>query len=140
MSPRRELLLVGAFVLLNVIVPLAVFELYPFSIGPMFCDAPQRYCDYSVTGPDGEPLPLADFGLQRTYNGNPTFGTGFRHLPHLDQFDTVPPTSEVEAWVKQRLRENQNLPSPVTVTQRVIADKGDGTVGETQSFQIKVAR
>lgn len=136
MSPRRELLLVGAFVLLNVAVPLTLHELYPFSIGPMFSDAPQRYCDYAVEGPDGEALPLEEFGLQRTYNGNPPIGTGFRHLPHLDEFGTVPPAEEVVAWVRPRLGGRPF----VVVTQRVIEDRGDGTVGETRSTRIKVSR
>lgn len=138
MSPRREVLLVGAFIILNVVIPLSLFELYPFSIGPMFSDAPQRYCDYSITGPDGAELPLEAFGLQRTYNGNPPIGTGFLHPPHLDQFGTVPSTQEVEQWVRGQLKNHPHL-SFVTVTQRVIADRGDGTVGETASNTIRVA-
>ncbi len=137
MSPRKELLLVGAFAALNVLVPLCVLELYPFSIGPMFRDAPRRYTEYSAVGPDGTPVPLVELGLHRRYNGNPPWGTGFLHRPTIDNFDgDPPPMPEVAAWVRERLAGRPE--ASVTVTRRVIADLGDGTVGPVAEESVRV--
>lgn len=120
--------LVGAFVALNVLIPLWMLELYPFSIGPMFRDAPQQLTEYTAKGPEGQDIPLAELGLHRRYNGNPTWGTGFLHRPTIDNFDgEPPPMSEVAQWVRERLR---GRPEPfVVVTRRIIAGREDGTVG-----------
>src|SRR5438045_2716938 len=72
------------FVAANLIVPLTLGDVYPFTVAPMFCDAPQAYCNYRVYGPGGElladnstrqidPLSKPDpFCLRRYYDGNPT--------------------------------------------------------------------
>ena len=48
---RRDLLFIAAFVLPNLLMPLLIVDLYPFSRAPMFADAPQRYCDYRLFDP-----------------------------------------------------------------------------------------
>ena len=75
---RRARLCIAVFLLLNLGVPLLTMDLYPFSRGPMFSDAPQECCDYELFGPQGEKLDLTTFGLHRIYWGNPPgSGVGF---------------------------------------------------------------
>ena len=75
---RRDLLFIATFVLLNVLIPLLIMDLYPFSRAPMFADAPQLYCDYQLFDPRGNALDVLDFGLHRNYWGNPVGeGVGF---------------------------------------------------------------
>jgi hypothetical protein len=126
---RRELLAAGLFCLANLLVPLFITDLYPFSQAPMFADSPRQYCDYSVTDPDGRPLPLLDFGLQRNYWGNPLgVGVGYHPPESVDQFGSVATTDEVTAFLERRLSRLPHLPF-VQVTQEVIGDVDGQHVG-----------
>src|SRR6186713_2467366 len=46
----------AAFVAANIAIPLTLGDVYPFTVAPMFCDAPQAYCNYRVYDPDGKLL------------------------------------------------------------------------------------
>src|SRR5262249_20704760 len=120
---RKELLAVALFALLNVVLPLWLVDLYPFSRAPMFADAPLQYCEYHVLDPKGEALSSRDFGLQRNYWGNPIgVGVGFRPPESADQFGQVALQTEVTEMVRRRLVNFANLPF-VDVRQDVIADQ-----------------
>ncbi len=125
---RRELAAVVAFCAANVLVPLCLVELYPFSRAPMFCDAPQRYCDYQVTAPDGSALNVKDFALQRNYWGNPLVGMGVRPPETLDRFGEVPSRDEVTAHVRERLARFPGL-EYVEVVQEVVGPVDERHVG-----------
>jgi hypothetical protein len=127
---RRELLAAGLFCLANVLVPLFITDLYPFSRAPMFADSPSRYCDYSLTGPDGTALAPADFGLQRNYWGNPLgVGVGYWPPESVDRFGEVADRAEVSAFLERRLARFPELPY-VVVTQEVVGPlPGGRTVG-----------
>src|SRR5262245_45102522 len=103
---RQDLLLISGFLLVNLLVPLLIVDLYPFSRAPMFADAPRLYCDYHVydpegselhlAGPDGKARVLVDgkpvpaLGLHRNYWGNPIgAGVGFIPPQTVDQFGKV---------------------------------------------------
>src|SRR5262245_37268586 len=97
---RVELACVALFAACNVIIPLSAGELYPFTVAPMFRDSPKAYCEYEVIGPDGAPLPLTDFQLQRNYDGNPVgFGAGVHPPPTFDEFGSAPSLSALRAHV-----------------------------------------
>ncbi len=126
---RKELAAAGLFVLAFAAVPLFRTELYPFSRAPMFADAPLRYCEYAVTDPDGRPLDLLPFGLQRNYWGNPIgAGVGFLPPPAVDVFGEVAPSDEVAERVRERLAAFRELPY-VEVRQTVIGAVDDRRVG-----------
>jgi hypothetical protein len=132
---RKELLAVALFAALNVLVPLVVVDLYPFSRAPMFADAPRRYCDYHVYGPDGELLAptekrsLVDFGLERNYWGNPVgVGVGFRPPETVDRFGEVAGRDAVTEMVRRRMAAFPELEF-VDVQQDVIADQDGNCVG-----------
>lgn len=106
----------------------------------MFADAPQRYCDYHLFGPDGEELALVAFGMHRNYWGNPIgAGVGFLPPPTVDQFGTVAIADEVTAHLRQQLRAWPEL-AYVEVVQEVIGDIDGQRVGpipeKTQRWRV----
>ncbi len=46
------------FAAANVLVPITLGDVYPFTIAPMFRDAPQVYANYRVFAPDGSKLAI----------------------------------------------------------------------------------
>jgi hypothetical protein len=104
----------------------------------MFADAPQRYCDYAVTGPDGEALDVARLGLQRNYWGNPLgVGVGFHPPPSVDQFGAVASEEDVRDWVGERLKDFPELKS-VEVVQTVVGPVDALRVGEVESNRWRI--
>jgi len=153
---RKELLVIGGFVLLNLLVPMLIVDLYPFSRSPMFADAPQLYCDYHLYGPDGKELhlerpdgkglvrvfgePVPTFGLHRNYWGNPIgAGVGFIPPRSADEFGTVASRDEVTAHLEKQLLARPELPY-VEVVQEVIGDLDGQKVGvieeKTQRWRV----
>ncbi len=137
---RKEFLLVAGFVLLNLLIPLLIVDLYPFSRAPMFADAPQLYCAYHLYGPRGEELSLLEFGLHRNYWGNPLgAGVGFLPPASVDRFGSVASRDEVTAHLHERLHGRPDL-AHVEVVQEVIGDRGQqvGVIPEmTQRWRIE---
>lgn len=131
---RKELFLVGGFVLLNLLIPLLVVDLYPFSRAPMFADAPRLYCDYHLFGPGGEQLSLLTFGLHRNYWGNPIgAGVGFLPPPTVDRFGIIASREEVTAHLQNQLRARPEL-TFVEVVQEVISDVDGQHVGAMEAM------
>ena len=135
---RKELFFIGGFVLLNLLLPLLIVDLYPFSRAPMFADAPQLYCEYHVYGPDGKELhlkrpdgrglvlvfdkPLPALGLHRNYWGNPIgAGVGFLPPSSVDEFGTIASREQVTAHLQRALQDPPEL-AFVEVVQQVIGD------------------
>lgn len=147
MSRRMELGIVGLFVALNVTVPLAARELYPFSSFHGFVDSARRYCDYRVVGPEGEPLSTAAFGLHRNYYGNGGYSVnlpephrgGVPLPPTLDRFGEVPSEARVRTHVRERLERSHPKLDWVRVTQRVVGAVDDDRVGvvRTHTWRIR---
>ena len=136
---RRERIAAGLFVLLFAGVPVLRMELFPFSRAPMFADAPQRYCEYTVTDPEGRPVGLALVGLQRAYWGNPLgVGVGYRPVASLDVFGEVPSPEAVTAGVRTRLAALPDL-AYVDVSRTVIGPVDDRHIGpvETVSWRVE---
>lgn len=126
---RRELLIVVGFVAANLGFPVIRTEFFPFSRAPMFWNAPQVYCEYRVVAPDGTALPVADFGLQRNYWGNPVgVGVGIRPPETVDVFGEVASEKAVVTQVKKRLAAFPELRF-VDVEQDVIGPLDTGEVG-----------
>ncbi len=126
---QRDIVYIAAFVLLNLLVPALIVDLYPFSRAPMFADAPQVYCDYHLFDPDGHKLRPVDFGLRRNYWGNPV-GLGVGYLPpqSVDRFGSVAGQEKITAAIQTRLRQLPSL-AFVDVVQDVIGDKDGEHVG-----------
>lgn len=141
--PRGEAAAVIVILLANLLGPLVVGERFPFTISPMFRQEPTCYCEFTVRGPDGSELPLAQFALQRVYDGNPVgLGVGIQPPPTLDEFGRVPVREELlehlaalpaSAW--------QDLPY-VEVEVTAIGDLDGRRVGkiEDRSFRVRVDR
>jgi hypothetical protein len=126
---RRDLFFIATFVLLNVLIPLLIMDLYPFSRAPMFADAPQLYCAYQLYDQKGNALDVLDFGLHRNYWGNPVGeGVGFKPPLTLDQFGVIGDPEAITTHVQGRLRQRPDL-AYVDVVQEVIGDEDGRRVG-----------
>ena len=68
---KLEILCVVAFVVINLVGPMVVGEMYPFTISPMFSDQPSQYSVYEVFDENGQPIDSEPFGLHLVYDGNP---------------------------------------------------------------------
>jgi hypothetical protein len=136
---RRERIAAGLFVALFAGMPILRTELYPFSRAPMFADAPLRYCEYTVTDPEGRSVDLALVGLQRTYWGNPLgVGVGFRPVDSLDVFGEVPSQEALTVGVQKRLSAMPAL-AYVDVSRTVIGPVDERHIGpvETVSWRVE---
>lgn len=78
-SLSAEHILVLLFMLLTLVVPLFVVELYPFSAPSMFAHAPTSYCLYELEGPLGETLNPHEFGVGLNQPHDPPVKTLGRH-------------------------------------------------------------
>jgi hypothetical protein len=93
----------GVLLLANIVVPTVIGDLYPFTSGPMFRDAPTRYCNYRVYGPDGQLLDNEVFLAHRIYDGNPVgYGVGIKPPAVLEEFGS----ERDEAYCRQHILEH----------------------------------
>lgn len=141
MPPPSRLALASAvaFAACTVVLPVLVGDLYPFTITPMFRDSPRLYCRYEVLDPQGVPLPLGDFGLQRNYDGNPVgLGAGIRPPPSLDEFGTAPDEAALRAHVARFLVDRSSGMPHVDVVQTVIGPVDARQVGVIRESRIRV--
>ncbi len=135
---RRELIAVGLFCAANVVIPLALGEMYPFSSAPMFYDAPQCFCDYQVRAPDGQTLKLTEFGLQRNYWGNPPDrGMGIQAPPTIDQFGCVACEADVCGQLHRWLKDHPEV-AYLEVTQEVIGPVDAWRIGPMERHTWRV--
>ncbi len=135
-------LFVVLFVLANLILPFVVEEIFPITTAPMFRDSPTSYCDFRVIDPEGQELPLADFGLQRNYDGNPIgYGSGRLPADSLDRFGSddieniVPHRDEIVEWVGNYLGKTKL--DYVTVQVKVVGPVGK-RIDVTDSWEIVI--
>lgn len=125
MPPARnrnpEIAAVVAFVVIQVLAPFLVGEVYPFTISPMFSDAPQRCAIYGVRDPDGRELDPALFGLHLVYDGNPPgFGVGVCPAPTLHPFGEIGDPARLTVQIQETMLANPALPRVVTIVQKTI--------------------
>ena len=104
-QPRKlETLCVVAFVAANLVAPLVIGEVYPFTISPMFSDQPSEYCVYRVLDQDGQPIDSEPFGLHLVYDGNPPgLGMGIQAQPTLHGFGKTATLEQLKAHVADKL-------------------------------------
>jgi hypothetical protein len=135
---------VAAVVLLaaNVVVPIVWGDIYPFTSGPMFRDAPAQCCTYRVFDSRGNELPAKAWLCQRIYDGNPVgYGVGIRPPPVIEQqYGVIHDEAVVRAHFGRILArsENQRL-AYVEVVQEVLGPLPGGSVGivRTQRWRIE---
>lgn len=127
----------AVFIVVNLVAPFVLGDMYPFTLAPMFRDEPVLYCEYEVRGPDDEELDVEHFALARVYDGNPRgMGVGIVPPITIDRFGLKPTPDEIKAHVKQHHPDDAPLEF-VKVTQRVIGPIGE-TVGVIEENEIVV--
>ncbi len=115
------MIFVAAFIVVNLVVPFTIGELYPFSTSPMFCDQPTKYCTYEVVDADGDQVDLKRLGLHLVYDGNPPgLGVGIVPSPTLHAFGEVPERTELVPLILEKLSSELDLKAPLTVTREVV--------------------
>jgi hypothetical protein len=132
-----ELFAVTIFVAVNLLAPLVVGEMYPFTISPMFCDQPGQYCTYQLIDENGSELSAEEFGLHLVYDGNPPgLGMGIEAAPRMHEFGVVPAIEEVVAHVKEVASAKDPGFRCVTIRQTVVCC--NGTCPEASVHEAKV--
>jgi len=133
MLTRDQWALTAAGLLLaaNIVVPAAFGDLYPFTSGPMFRDAPTRYCNYRLYGPAGQLLDAEVFLAHRIYDGNPVgYGVGIKPPAVLEEFGRERDEAYCRQHVIARLAEEANRGFPfVEIEQEVVGAIGSQRVG-----------
>ncbi len=141
-SARRQtvvgVICLGLFLAAHCIVPLVWGDLYPFTSGPMFRDAPQQYCEYHFLDSEGKKHSAAEWDhylLFHAYDGNPVgYGVGLVPPPVLEQeFGVVHPESAVRRQIAGKHRSEEGVTRLTVVVQEVIGPKPDGSVGVVQT-------
>ena len=125
------MLAAGGLLVANVVVPLAMGDVYPFTSAPMFRDAPQLYCNYRLQGPDGQPLPSERFLCHRIYDGNPVgYGVGLKPPRVLEEFGVAHDEATVRRHIGEQLAAAENRGfAYVDVEQEVIGPVDGGRIG-----------
>ncbi len=127
----------------NVVVPLALGDVYPFTSAPMFRDNPQTCCNYRVLGPDGTELPAEEWLCQRIYDGNPLgYGVGIQPPAVIEQcFGDVHSEEHVREHIQRLLLEPRHRDLPhVEVVQEVIGPIDAERVGVVATHRFVVQR
>jgi hypothetical protein len=149
-------LAVGLLLAANALVPALCGDIYPFTTGPMFRDAPTQYADYRLFDPSGNELPRRHYALDkdktddpfligRVYDGNPVgYGVGIAPPPVLEQeFGVVHDEAAVRRHIQKQLARPENAKYDyVTVVQKVIGSDGQrvGVVESNKNGPWKVDR
>jgi len=137
-SRRFELVAVVLFVVVNLLAPLVVGEMYPFTISPMFRDQPEQYCTYQLFDESGNEIALETFGLHLVYDGNPPgLGMGIEAVPRMHEFGDVPNLDQVEVHVRNVAKSSGTKHSQIRVSQSVVCC--NGTCPETNVREVVVS-
>ena len=104
-QPRKlEIFCVVAFVIVNLVAPLVIGEVFPFTISPMFSDQPSEYCVYRVFDQDDQLIDNEPFNLHLVYDGNPPgLGMGIRAQPTLHGFGETVTLERLKSHVETKL-------------------------------------
>lgn len=142
MQTRDKLALgtAGVFLLLNIIVPVVWGDIYPFTSGPMFRDAPTRYCNYRIYDPDEQLLDAETFLCHRIYDGNPVgYGVGIQPPAVLEDFGVERDEAYCRQHILRHLSAAANRKYPfVEIVQEVVGPVDDQRVGIVRTDRWRV--
>jgi hypothetical protein len=144
-SRRSRLAIFAAGLLLaaNILVPLVLGDVYPFTSAPMFRDCPVQCCDYCVVAPDGRELPAEKWLVQRIYDGNPVgYGVGIRPPAVIEQqFGLVHDEATLRRHIEQRLANPEHKShESVEITRRRIGPVDGQRIGVMRSDRWQIVR
>jgi len=138
---RLELVAVGLFVVINVIAPFLVGELYPFTVSPMFRDQPEQYCTYQLFDDAGKELDPATYGLHLVYDGNPPgLGMGIEAAPTLHEFGDVPELKKVQAHILSVAHGRKENLTRIRVCQTVVCCNGTRPESNVRELTISLPK
>lgn len=126
---KHEVMSVLVLLLLIVLTPLFIDELYPFSSFRLYFDSPQVYCKYKITDQDGNTLTNHEFRLQRIYYGVSLEEQYGKVAPATtDHFGRVADPLTITKQVRKILNYRPQT-RWVSVTQQVIGAVDDQKIG-----------
>lgn len=130
-DPSFQLAMVTAFIIISLIAPPFVGEVYPFTNSPLFRDQPELYTLYAVYDEEGRKLPPENYGVQLNYDGNPPgLGVGIVPPETVNLFGMVADEADVRRQVQDHL--NKSTRKVVIVEQRVYGAFDDQRVGQIE--------
>ena len=136
-QPRKlEIFCVIAFLVVNLVAPLVIGEVFPFTISPMFSDHPAEYCVYRVLDENDQPIDSELFGLHLVYDGNPPgLGMGIQAQPTFHGFGETAKLEDLKAHVRTKLA---SMPERewVTVEQCLVRCVSNRPVESVTSFRV----
>lgn len=120
-----EMIAVVAFVVISLLAPAFVGEMYPFTVSPMFRDQPKHYCTYKLNDEAGDELDLKTYGLHLVYDGNPSgLGMGIEAPATLHGFGEVPDRATIIEHLRAITATQKDSPREIHVQQTVVACDG----------------
>ncbi len=134
------MLFVLCFAVLNLVVPLTFKDLFPFTVMPMFSDAPRELWRLEVFDPEGNRLPPLAFSCHDLYVANPHPRIGVRFPPTLNRAEGGVSEQEITETLRKRLLEHPEVPY-VDVVQRKfgpIAKDGRETVDSQEARRWRI--
>jgi len=118
-SEKLAKLLISAYMSFLIIIPMFFQELYPFTIVPMFRDAPRQYATYKVLSSAGDLIPNHEVTLHQNYDGNPVgLGAGVLRRQTANKYGYILSSQEIVQVVKQHLSPSEYR-YPITVEQSI---------------------
>ena len=142
----------GAFLVANLFIPFTLGDVYPFTVAPMFRDAPRRYENIRVFKLDGslladnstrrvDPLNSPDpFLLRRYYDGNPVgYGVGVRPPNTLDEFGVIHDEAAIRSHLQKCLQALPDL-AAVDVEREIVGPIDGWKVGVEQTNRWRIVR
>lgn len=129
------------FALSNILIPVILGDIYPFTIAPMFRDTPMTYANYRIFAPNGKKLadnsrreldPTGSpdpFKLRRYYDGNPVgCGVGICPPKTLGDFGIVHSEDQIKKHLIKNWPANLDLPY-IEIEQEIIGPVDNQKVG-----------
>jgi hypothetical protein len=133
----------GLLLLANIVIPLGLGDVYPFTSAPMFRDSPAQCCNYRLLDASGTELPAEAWLVHRVYDGNPIgYGVGLRPPAVIEQqFGVVHDKADVHRHLERRFADPGNrAPRAVEVVQEVVGPVDSQHVGVVRTERWKIAR
>ncbi len=125
--------------LVQLVAPFVVGEVYPFTVSPMFSDCPNCYAVYEIFDEAGNPVDTRLLGLHLVYDGNPPgFGVGVCPSPTFHAFGEIGDRQEITHHIRQHMLIDANFPRKLRVRQLVVKGGAEQLESDEQEWTVEL--